>query len=100
GDGLPESILELDGKQRQVLGMIMPGVRDLEKAFARTLLSHQNPYTGLTYAEDPAIAFIEINNENSIFQQYLNGSIDEWPDELTALLRQQWNLWLSSRYES
>lgn len=100
GDGLPESILELDWKQRQVLGMIMPGVRDLEKAFARALLSHRNPYTGLTYAEDPAIAFIEINNENSIFQQYLNGSIDEWPDELTAVLRQQWNLWLSSRYES
>jgi hypothetical protein len=30
------------------------------------LLKHKNPYTGLTYAEDPAIAFLEIINEQSI----------------------------------
>jgi len=30
------------------------------------LLKHRNPYTGLTYAEDPAIAFVEIINEQSI----------------------------------
>lgn len=30
------------------------------------LLKHKNPYTGLTYAEDPAIAFVEIINEQSI----------------------------------
>jgi hypothetical protein len=30
------------------------------------LLQHKNPYTGLTYAEDPVIAFVEIINEQSI----------------------------------
>lgn len=30
------------------------------------LLRHTNPYTGLTYAQDPAIAFLEIINEQSI----------------------------------
>ena len=30
------------------------------------LLKHKNPYTNLTYAEDPAIAFLEIVNEQSI----------------------------------
>ena len=30
------------------------------------LLNHKNPYTGMTYAEDPAIAFLEIINEQSI----------------------------------
>ena len=30
------------------------------------LLKHKNPYTGLTYAEDPAVAFVEIINEQSI----------------------------------
>ena len=30
------------------------------------LLKHKNPYTGLTYAEDPSIAFLEIINEQSI----------------------------------
>ncbi len=100
GDGLPESILELDWKQRQVLGMIMPEVRALEKEFARRLLTHVNPYTKLSYAQDPAVAFVEINNENSLFQQYLDGSIDVWPEDLTSILRQQWNVWLTSRHAS
>src|SRR2546423_15397728 len=30
------------------------------------LLKHRNPYTGMTYAEDPAVAFVEIVNEQSI----------------------------------
>lgn len=30
------------------------------------LLQHKNPYTGMTYAEDPTIAFLEIINEQSI----------------------------------
>lgn len=30
------------------------------------LLQHVNPYTGLTYAQDPVIAFVEIINEQSI----------------------------------
>ncbi len=30
------------------------------------LLKHKNPYTGLRYADDPAVAFIEIINEQSI----------------------------------
>lgn len=100
GDGLPDSIMELDWKQRQILGMVMPEVRDLEKEFARNLLTHVNPYTNLSYAQDPAIAFIEINNENSLFQQYLDGSLDDWPEDLTSLLQQQWNTWLADRYES
>ncbi len=30
------------------------------------LLKHRNPYTGLTYAADPVVAFVEIINEQSI----------------------------------
>ena len=31
------------------------------------LLKHKNPYTGLTYAEEPALCFIELQNEDDIF---------------------------------
>lgn len=39
----------------------------LQKKYAKDLLTHYNPYTKLRYCDDPAIALIEITNENSIF---------------------------------
>jgi len=30
------------------------------------LLGHRNSYTGLKYSEDPAVAIVEINNENAL----------------------------------
>lgn len=39
---------------------------ELQKKFAHDLLTHRNPYTGLTYAEDPAVVFVELTNENSL----------------------------------
>lgn len=40
-------------------------VQDVQIAHYVNLLRHRNPHTGMTYAEDPAIAFIEILNEQS-----------------------------------
>jgi hypothetical protein len=40
---------------------------DLQKEYARQLLTHVNPYTGRSYADDPAVAIVEINNENAIW---------------------------------
>jgi hypothetical protein len=44
----------------------MPRIIELQKSFARDLLTHVNPYTSLAYVDDPAVAIIEINNENSL----------------------------------
>ncbi len=41
-------------------------LQDLQIKQMVNLLKHKNPHTGLTYAEDPGIAFIEIINEQSI----------------------------------
>lgn len=38
----------------------------LQKSYARDLLTHVNPYTGLADTADPAMAVVEINNENSL----------------------------------
>jgi len=43
-----------------------PELQHVQILHTTNLLKHKNPYTGLTYAEDPAIAFIEIINEQSI----------------------------------
>jgi hypothetical protein len=39
---------------------------ELQKEYAQQLLGHRNPYTRLKYTEDPAVAIVEINNENAL----------------------------------
>lgn len=50
--------------------------RDLQEIalryFAR-LLNHKNPYTGLQYKDDPALAVLEFQNESNLFFHTLNG---------------------------
>ncbi len=43
-----------------------PELQQVQTLQIVNLLKHRNPYTNLTYAEDPAIAFVEIINEQSI----------------------------------
>jgi len=61
------------------------------------LLKHRNPYTDMTYAEDPVIAFVEIINEQSI----LFYSSPE-PLKVSATLRKQvaqrFCQWLREKY--
>lgn len=38
---------------------------ELQKAYAKELLCHVNPYTGLALIDDPAVAVIQLNNEES-----------------------------------
>ncbi len=68
---------------------------EMQKDYARNLLTHRNPYTGTTYLEEPAVAFIELNNENSLLTNVrllpqLNIA------HRTALL-EQWKAWLGTR---
>ena len=39
---------------------------ELQKEYAQQLLGHLNPYTKLKYTGDPAVALVEINNENAL----------------------------------
>jgi hypothetical protein len=69
------------------------------KKFTRALLTHRNPYTGLTYANEPAVMIIEVNNENA------TGTFDPLayttlPAALDASLRAQWMQWLRTKYVS
>jgi len=43
-----------------------PELQDLQIRQMVNLLQHKNPYTGQTYADEPAVAFLEIINEQSI----------------------------------
>ncbi len=70
-----------------------------EWAWMEALLTHENPYTGLRYVDDPALAILEIHNEDSIFfHAPLNPLADGSVPALTARLQQMWMEWLAERY--
>ncbi|UDU83713.1 cellulase family glycosylhydrolase [Pseudomonas sp. HN2-3] len=47
-------------------------IQQAMKRFAEQYMTHVNPYTGLAYKDDPAIAAVLITNENDITQHYGN----------------------------
>src|SRR6202789_70746 len=63
---------------------------ELQKEYAQQLLGHLNPYTKLKYTDDPAVAIVEINNENSIDVGYVAPS-PFYTQELIAI----YNSWLA-----
>jgi hypothetical protein len=66
------------------------------QAFARNLLGHRNPYTGLTYAEDPALAWLSMVNEGNV-GNFLGGIK---APQLKADCQRKWNEFLAQRYPS
>jgi len=65
---------------------------------ARNQLRHVNPYTGLSYAEDPHIAIWEMTNENAFVDSLLNGSFRGLDGYFLTKLLARWNGWLVERY--
>ncbi len=63
------------------------------QAFARNFLSHVNPYTMRSYAEEPALAWLAMINEGNFgnFFQDIQ-TIPEW--------KRAWNAWLVKHYQN
>jgi hypothetical protein len=61
------------------------------------LLTHRNPYTGLTYAQDPAVAFVEIVNEQSILFYTTMGPLKSYPT-VRRMTAERFSDWLKARY--
>lgn len=76
-----------------------PELQEVQIRQIVNLLEHRNPHTGLSYAEDPAVAYLEIINEQSIF---FFTSMAPLKQSLT--LRKQvgerFSRWLGQRYGS
>ena len=110
GDGLPQTEWLAYAKYCTNFD---PRMIELQKEYARQLLSHRNPYTSKTYAEDPAVITVELTNENSLLGGWTRGFLrgeqrsrpagGAWTDippyygeELTRF----YNQWLQRRYTS
>ena len=82
----------------KVLAYFEPHAIALQQQFATQILTHLNPYTGLSYAREPAVAFVEMNNEDSLLGAA--SSIATLPASYQSTLQAQWNAWLGKRYGS
>ncbi len=69
-----------------------------EKNWARAVWGRVNPYSGKTYATDPHVAIIELENENSIVAAWSGGQLERLPPAHQAALDGLWTAWLRSRY--
>ncbi|HEX2949294.1 MAG TPA: carbohydrate binding domain-containing protein, partial [Armatimonadota bacterium] len=72
----------------------------LQHDYARDLLTHLNPYTKTRYVDEPAVAIIEINNENGLYREWAQGHLEDMPDPYQREFRQLWNAWLAKHYAS
>lgn len=73
---------------------------ELQKKYAKDLLTHVNPYTGKAYVDDPGVAIVEINNENSVVASWAWGDLDKLPEPYATELRDLWNKWLQNKYKT
>ena len=83
------------GEFKQLLPVCKEAM-DNWKAFSRNFLLHKNPYTGMTYAEDPCMAWISMVNENTPNL----GKIITDKKKVGELWRQAWKAWLIAKYGS
>ena len=75
-----------------------PRLIELQQAYARDLLTHENPYTETRYVDETSVATIEINNESGLIFQWANGSLDDLPAPYEAVLQADWNAYLREEY--
>ncbi len=100
-DGMPAGTDKIsDWKNRHLLGFWNKKARDLQKNYARTLLEHVNPYTGIALKDDPALCIVEINNEQGMVHSYFSNNFADTPDILWNELDILWNAWLKEKGET
>jgi hypothetical protein len=93
---LPKPNREYD----KMVGIFTPALIEAQKTYARDLLTHLNPYRNARYADDAAVAFVEISNEDSLFMWDADETLRTLPPYYSQILRDQFNAWLQKRYGS
>jgi len=76
-----------------------PDVQDLYIELIVKLLNHVNASTGLRYAEDPALAFVEFRNESDTFFWGVDNLAAESPT-YRRIISERFCEWLRQRYPS
>jgi hypothetical protein len=93
--------LEGDAARTYEMGKVVdrfyPPFVELQKRYARELVTHVNPYTGTPYSAEPAMAMVELNNENTMLPFWGPGLVN-LPEPFAGELVRQWREWLAKKY--
>ena len=83
----------------KTVGQFHPRCIELQKEYARDLLTHVNKYTGNAYTDEPAVAMIEISNEDrGLVVTRRRNSIKKLAKPYQDELEKKWNEWLKKKY--
>ena len=102
GEDFPDGLASNRERQEKLpnYGKALDKINDqmirMQRDYARALLTHVNAYTRTRYAQEPCVAIVEINNENSLLQLKLASL----PDYYRAEVLKKWNIWLKAHYGS
>ncbi|MBN2327696.1 MAG: hypothetical protein JXR73_11135 [Candidatus Omnitrophica bacterium] len=88
----------IDNKRPFALLYFDPRMQEIYKSWAKTLLTTQNPYTGESLSNEPAVAIVEIINEDSYF--FWTFTKSNIPSVQWAKLEKRFGDWLIDRYGS
>jgi hypothetical protein len=76
-----------------------PRMQEIWRSWARNLMMTPNPYTGLSFADDPAVGIFEIINEdNYFFWTFTPG--ENIPPECMAVLEKRFGDWAAKKHGS
>ena len=92
--GLPATSNSFD----KIIDIFTPELIEAQKAYARDLLTHVNAYRKVRYADDPAVGFVEISNEDSLFMWGAAGALRTLPEFYARILQAKYVAWLKDRY--
>lgn len=99
-DGFPATVTQFPDFQKRI-DMVDRRMIELQKLYAREFLTPKNPYTGYSLADDPAVAMVETNNENSLLGYWtrdLGRGLDTYPQPFRGEIQGLWNAWLARHY--
>ena len=76
-----------------------PDEQQRHKAWARSVLAPKNPYTGMSLAQDPAVAAVELLDEDSLFFWTFSPDRDGLRQKM-PILQKRFGEWLKKKYGS
>lgn len=94
--GLPQPNTKYD----KIVGIFTPRLIEAQKQYARDLLTRVNKVRKVRYADDPAVAFVEITNEDSLFMWSAKRDLPALPEYYAKILQAKFSEWLKGRYGS